>query len=597
MDPAESEEVLETSVSSPTTTTTAMAETQSNSLQERFNQLERLFSLRPTLFDERSINCELLVDLLITVFHDLQKNLKPTRQDKSSTNAKFCNYVRPLIEQIDQWQLKASDFEPLKIIGKGAFGQVSLVKCRATDQIFAMKVLNKLEMSKRAEKACYKEERDILLHGSEVWFTKLHYAFQDTDNLYLVMDYYIGGDFLTLLSKYDDCLPEDMCRFYAAQIILAISSLHDFGYIHRDIKPHNILIDSDGHIRLADFGSCVRASAVNSETSAPIGTPDYISPEILSVIEGRTGGGSSGHQESPYSYETDLWSLGIVIFESFYGEPPFYAESLVETYYKIMNHKIHFMFPENAKVTDEAKDLISNLITDRVSRYKTIDQFKAHPWFTGIDWDGIRNQVPPYKPSFDGPEDTSNFDTSDLKPINNNALNQFASTKEGHIELSFVGFSATFTANSQMNDVQPVNNTESVIATVGSEALAKKKSQTNEDNEVLEKIRSLAECDSEKKIQQLEDRLKSAQQEWGEMSHLLTEMKKEKNELSTKLRTKEEELDEQIEKNSQLRVQLRNYEKNKRQNLEDIATLHTELEAQKILYKKGESFFVCNLLW
>lgn len=379
-----------------------------------------------------------------------------------------------------------------------------------------------------------------------------------------------------------------MCRFYAAQIILAISSLHDFGYIHRDIKPHNILIDSSGHIRLADFGSCVRASAVNSETSAPIGTPDYISPEILSVIEGRTGGGGSGHQESPYSYETDWWSLGIVIFESFYGEPPFYAESLVETYYKIMNHKIHFMFPENAKVTDEAKDLISNLITDRNSRYKTIDQFKAHPWFTGIDWEGIRDQVPPYKPSFDGPEDTSNFDISDLKPMNNNALNQFASTKEGQIELSFVGFSATFTANSQMSAIQPTS-------TIKPETPATEKSQPNEDNEIVEKIRSSAECDSEKKIQQLEERLKSAQKEWGEMSHLLTEMKKEKNELSTKLRTKEEELDEQIEKNSQLRVQLRNYEKNKRQNLEDITTLHTELEAQKILRKQGKCLLLMYL--
>lgn len=97
---------------------------------------------------------------------------------------------------------------------------LSPVQCKESQHIFAMKVLNKLEMAKRAEKACYREERDILLHGSKEWFTRLHYSFQDTENLYLVMDYYIGGDFLTLLSKYDDTLPEDMCRFYASQMIL-----------------------------------------------------------------------------------------------------------------------------------------------------------------------------------------------------------------------------------------------------------------------------------------------------------------------------------------------------------------------------------------
>ncbi|OTF72076.1 hypothetical protein BLA29_010380, partial [Euroglyphus maynei] len=205
--------------------------------------------------------------------------------------------------------------------------------------MYAMKVLNKVEMTKRAEKACYKEERDILVNSSNDWFTKLYYAFQDSENLYLIMDYYIGGlivlspyliiitvliihfsigDFLTLLMKYDDTLPEDMCRFYAAEIILGISALHELGYIHRDIKPPNILIDLHGHIRLGDFGSCVRASTVKSDSSAPVGTPDYVSPEILDVIEGKN------RNDCPYSYETDWWSLGIVLFELFYGQTPFY---------------------------------------------------------------------------------------------------------------------------------------------------------------------------------------------------------------------------------------------------------------------------------
>lgn len=212
------------------------------------------------------------------------------------------------------------------------------------------------------------------------------------------------------------------------------------------------------------------------------------------------------------------------------------------------------------------------MVTDRESRYKTIEQFKSHPWFTGIEWDHIRNQTPPYQPKFSGPDDTSNFDISDIKPINN-SIAPILGNKDVYVELSFVGFTSTFTGKSanQINENKYKDSENLVIESESSE-------EKNQDN--LE--------DNKNKILILENRVKSAQQEWSEMSHLLAEMKKEKNALSNKLRLKEGELDEHIEKNSQLRQQLRNYEKIKRQHLEEIANLQAELDTQTILHKQGK---------
>ena len=171
----------------------------------------------PILLDGKSINSEVLFDILIAVYYECQRVIATTRNKQQQ---RFCEFIKPYLDRVLDLHLKVSDFEQLKIIGRGAFGQVALVKAKESGSIFAMKTLNKMEMLKRADTACYREERDVLIHGSVDWFTKLHYSFQDETNLYLIMDYYIGGDLLTLLSKYDDNMPEEMCRFYAAQIVL-----------------------------------------------------------------------------------------------------------------------------------------------------------------------------------------------------------------------------------------------------------------------------------------------------------------------------------------------------------------------------------------
>ncbi|TRY62146.1 hypothetical protein TCAL_11305 [Tigriopus californicus] len=373
----------------------------------------RLRMVEHKLQDPRSIiNVDCLLDavqsLVLDCDHPALRKIKNIDAFVSRYN-KICQAVADL-------RMKSTDFNLIKVIGRGAFGEVQLVRHKSTRKVYAMKLLSKYEMIKRSDSAFFWEERDIMAHANSQWLVQLHFAFQDNKYLYMVMDYMPGGDLVNLMSNYD--VPEDWARFYTAEVVLALEAIHSMGFIHRDVKPDNMLLDASGHLKLADFGTCMKMDAdgmVRSETA--VGTPDYISPEVL-----RSQGGEGG--EGEYGRECDWWSVGVVLYEMVFGETPFYAESLVGTYGKIMDHKNALEFPGDVEVSSSAEGIMRGFLTDRRSRlgFKGAEEVKKHPFFKNDQWNfnTIRHAVPPIVHDLSGDDDTRNFDDVENEaPIEN----------------------------------------------------------------------------------------------------------------------------------------------------------------------------------
>ncbi|KAH7278246.1 hypothetical protein KP509_38G032500 [Ceratopteris richardii] len=335
-------------------------------------------------------------------------------------------------------KLCVDDFELLTIIGRGAFGEVRVCKLKSSGQIYAMKKLKKSEMLSRGQVEHVRAERDLLAEIDSECIVKLYYSFQDTDYLYLIMEYLPGGDMMTLLTR-KETLTEDEARFYIAESILAIGSIHKHSYIHRDIKPDNLILDRHGHLKLSDFGLCKpldcsnlssleEAALMNSEIEvdehgqpagssrsqqeqvqrwklnrrtlaySTVGTPDYIAPEVL--------------LKKGYSMECDWWSLGAIMFEMLVGYPPFHSDDPMTTCWKIVNWRSSLKFPKETILSPEAKDLMCRLLCDVQHRLGTkgIDEIQNHPWFNGIQWDKLYHMEAAYKPEVNGELDTQNFD-------------------------------------------------------------------------------------------------------------------------------------------------------------------------------------------
>jgi len=323
-------------------------------------------------------------------------------------------------------QVTIMDFDLIKVIGTGAFGIVRLCRKKDTGEVFAMKQMRKKEMVHKNQVHHVRAEKDVLSIAKNDWVIGLHFTFQDDHFLYMVMDYLPGGDLMTHLMR-KDTFSEAETRFYIAELVEAVDYIHtNLHYVHRDIKPDNIVFDKEGHIHLLDFGLCkhnppqsapeeaggherVASSAARghdcrtprhptrAKLQSVVGTPDYMGPEV--------------YRKNFYGKECDWWSVGIIMFEMLFGGPPFSDDGHdpMVTSARVMRWRQHFHMPAEPSVGAEAQDLLRGLICD-VQERLTAEGIRAHPFFMGLDFKRLREMEPPIRPVVKSPLDTSNFD-------------------------------------------------------------------------------------------------------------------------------------------------------------------------------------------
>ncbi|AHY78269.1 Dbf20p [Saccharomyces cerevisiae YJM969] len=356
-------------------------------------------------------------------------------------NEEWALYLQREHEVLRKRRLKPKhkDFQILTQVGQGGYGQVYLAKKKDSDEICALKILNKKLLFKLNETNHVLTERDILTTTRSDWLVKLLYAFQDSESLYLAMEFVPGGDFRTLLIN-TRILKSGHARFYISEMFCAVNALHELGYTHRDLKPENFLIDATGHIKLTDFG--LAAGTVSNEriesmkirleevknlefpaftersiedrrkiyhnmrkteinyANSMVGSPDYMA---LEVLEGKK-----------YDFTVDYWSLGCMLFESLVGYTPFSGSSTNETYENLRYWKKTLRRPRTedrrAAFSDRTWDLITRLIADPINRVRSFEQVRKMSYFAEINFETLRTSSPPFIPQLDDETDAGYFD-------------------------------------------------------------------------------------------------------------------------------------------------------------------------------------------
>jgi protein kinase A len=297
----------------------------------------------------------------------------------------------------------------------GTFARVCLVQpskshpkyAEEKDKFYALKILRKTEVIKLKQIDHVRHERAILAEVTgHPFITSLSASFSDRDSLYMLLDYVPGGELFSYLRKFRR-FDEPTARFYAAEIVLVLEFLHEQkdGVAYRDLKPENLLLDAQGHIKLVDFGFAKRLGTHGDrpvETYTLCGTPEYLAPEVIH---------NKGHTAA-----VDWWALGILIYEFLTGYPPFWHQNPIEIYKQIVEKPV--LFPVEPRISDEAQDIIRSFCTvDRSRRLGNISGgaqcVKDHPFFRDVNWDDVYNRVHrgPIMPPVRYPGDAQCFDS------------------------------------------------------------------------------------------------------------------------------------------------------------------------------------------
>lgn len=350
----------------------------------------------------------------------------------------------PLSEDIvnpGRIKLGPQDFELKKVLGKGGYGKVFQVKKTTgadANSYFAMKVLKKASIVRNQKDTAHtRAERNILEAVRHPFIVELVYAFQTGGKLYLILEYLSGGELFMHLER-EGIFLEDTTCFYLCEIILALEHLHNLGIIYRDLKPENVLLDAQGHVKLTDFGLCKEHIQEGIVTHTFCGTIEYMAPEILT---------RSGHGKA-----VDWWSLGALMFDMLTGMPPFTADNRKNTIDAILKGKLNIP----AYLATDSRDLIRRLMKRQVSQRlgsgPTDGQaVRAHSFFKNVNWDDVlaRRLDPPIKPILRSEDDVSQFDTKFTKQIPVDSPDE--STLSESANLIFQGF--TYVAPSVLEEM------------------------------------------------------------------------------------------------------------------------------------------------